>query len=137
VGLHSALSTGVRGRAILRSPYSSPRIICSETPEGLLNASVRAEARPQLMGGCIEIRRVGCCAYGVDFTRSPSAARWVYATIRTSIAPSGSSRTAKESAVVAIGVGRRRVGRDNSSVSASPAHREDTRRRCLVPNVAA
>jgi hypothetical protein len=67
------------------------------------------------MGGCIEIRHVGCCAYGVDFTRSPSEARWVYATSRTLTAPPGPMRTMKCSPVVVIGVDRHGVGRDNGA----------------------
>jgi hypothetical protein len=67
------------------------------------------------MGGCIEIRHVGCCAYGVDFTRSASAARWVYATSCTLIVPSVSRSTVKgNSAVVVIGVDRGERGGDNS-----------------------
>src|SRR5687768_15070403 len=38
-----------------------------------------------------------------------------YATSRRSIAPSESRRTLKRSTIVAIGVGRRRVGSDNGS----------------------
>jgi hypothetical protein len=67
------------------------------------------------MGGCIEIRHVGCCAYGVDFTRFPSAARWVYATSCTLMVPSASRRTLNGSAVVVIGVDRRAIGRDNGA----------------------
>jgi hypothetical protein len=65
------------------------------------------------MGRCIEIRRVGCCAYGVDFPHSPFAARWVYATSRMIMVPSASRRTLNGSAVVAIGVRRRGIGRDD------------------------
>ena len=48
--------------------------------------------------------------------RDPSSrSARVYAINRTSIAPSGSSRIAKASAVVAIGVGRRSVGGGNGA----------------------
>jgi hypothetical protein len=52
------------------------------------------------MGGCIEVRHVGSCAYEVDFTRSPSAARWVYARSRTLIIPSVLMHTMKRNPVV-------------------------------------
>ena len=72
--------------------------------------------RNGITGRCIEIRRVGYCAHGVDFTRTPSAARWVYATSHTLIVPSVSRRTVKgNSSVVVIGVGRHRVGRENGN----------------------
>ena len=73
------------------------------------------------MGRCIEIRHVGCCAYGVDFTHSPSAARWVYATSCTLIVPSVSRRTVKgTSAVVVIGVDRGERGSDDGTAGACP-----------------
>jgi hypothetical protein len=75
------------------------------------------------MGRCIVIRHVGSCAYGVDFTRSPSAARWVYATSRTLSIPSVSKCTVNGYPVVAIGVRRRGVGSDNSSRRGLPCLR--------------
>src|SRR5215212_5000630 len=52
---------------------------------------------------CIEIRPAERCMSGADLTLSPSCD---YATSRTFTVPSGSTRTMKGSAVVAIGVGR-------------------------------
>src|SRR5919108_1522856 len=70
-GLPLALFTRVRGRSLLRGPYTRPRIIVFGKARRAGSCFVRSEARePQLLGRGTNVHPAGCRTFEANATRT-------------------------------------------------------------------